>query len=155
MAILQPEHVAFLNGTRRAVLGTITAGGTPRLVPICFAVLDSPLGPLLFSPLDEKPKRGIDRHALARVQDLIVRPRVSLLADRWDEDWARLAWLRVDATATLVEPGHPEHGRALLALMARYEPYRTQRLEANPLIRLEPTRTVWWSGADQVARPGG
>jgi PPOX class probable F420-dependent enzyme len=154
VTILQPEHVEFLNETRRAVLATITAGGAPRLVPICFAVLDSPLGPVLFSPLDEKPKRGIDRHALARVQDLIVRPRVSLLADRWDEDWARLAWLRVDATATLVEPGHPEHGRALLALMARYEPYRTQRLEANPIIRLEPTRTVWWSGADQVAWPG-
>jgi hypothetical protein len=43
------------------------------------------------------------------VRDLIVRPRVSLLADRWDEEWARLAWLRVEATASLVEPGDPEH----------------------------------------------
>jgi PPOX class probable F420-dependent enzyme len=147
MTILLPEHVAFLHGTRRAVLGTINGEGAPRLVPICFAVLDGRLGPVIVSPLDEKPKRGADPHELARVRDLIARPRVSLLADRWDEDWARLAWLRIDATATVVEPGDPEHGPAVLALRARYAPYRAQRLELRPVIRFEPTRAVSWSGA--------
>ena len=81
-----------------------------------------------------------------------MRPRVSLLVDRWDDDWEKLAWLRIEATATLVEPGHPDHGDALIALRARYEPYRTQRLELNPLIRFEPIRTVWWSGAVDPTR---
>ncbi len=145
MTVLQPQHVAFLNRTRRAVLGTVTADGAPRLVPICFAVLDGRDGPIIVSALDEKPKRPGDLHRLGRVRDLEARPLVSLLADRWDEDWARLAWLRVDATATLMEPGHHEHSAAVLALRARYEPYRAQGLETKPVIRLEPIRTVWWS----------
>ena len=155
MPIVRPEYLAFLQTARRAVLATIAPNGQPRQVPICFAIVDSGDGAIIYSPLDEKPKRGSDPHELARVRDLIVRPRVSLLADRWDEDWARLAWLRVEATASLVEPGDPEHDPAIVALRARYRQYRTQRLEVRPLIRLEPTRTVWWSGADQLVRPGG
>ncbi|MHB8959568.1 MAG: TIGR03668 family PPOX class F420-dependent oxidoreductase [Candidatus Limnocylindrales bacterium] len=145
MTVLPPEHVAFLDGTRRAVLGTVTADGATRLVPVCFAVLDGRLGPVIVSALDEKAKRPGDPHRLARVRDIEARPRVSLLADHWDEDWARLAWLRVDATASLMEPDHPEHPEAVRVLRARYQPYRTQRLEARPIIRLEPIRAVWWS----------
>ena len=155
MPIVRPEYLAFLQTARRAVLATIAPNGQPRQVPICFAIVDSGDGAIIYSPLDEKPKHGSDPHELARVRDLIVRPRVSLLADRWDEDWARLAWLRVEATASLVEPGDPEHDPAIVALRARYRQYRTQRLEVCPLIRLEPTRTVWWCGADRLAMPGG
>lgn len=147
MAVLQPHHVAFLGDARRAVLGTVAPDGAPRLVPICFALLEGAQGPVIVSALDEKPKRPGDPHGLARVRDLEARPRLTLLADRWDEDWARLAWLRVEATATLIEPGHPEHPAAVIALRARYAPYRTQRLEAMPIIRMEPTRTVWWSAS--------
>ena len=145
MLIIGPDQVAFLQGTRCAVLATIATSGRARQVPICFAVVESGDGVVLYSPLDEKPKRGADPHELARVRDLIVRPRVSLLADRWNEDWEELAWLRIEATASLVEPGEPEHAPAIAALRARYRQYRTQRLEICPLIRLEPTRTVWWS----------
>lgn len=155
MTILRPEHVELLEGARRAVLATIAVDGAPRLVPICFALLDGPRGPIIVSPLDEKPKRDADPRALARVRDILARPRVSLLVDRWDEDWTKLAWLRVEATATLVEPGDPEHRPALVALRARYEPYRTQRLETRPVIRFEPTRTAWWSGEERPQRRAG
>jgi PPOX class probable F420-dependent enzyme len=147
MAVLQPRHVAFLNDARRAVLGTVAPDGAPRLVPICFALLDSAQGPIIVSALDEKPKRPGDPHGLARVRDLAARPRVTLLADHWDEDWARLAWLRVEATGSLMEPDHPAHPTAVIALRARYARYRTQPLEARPIIRLEPIRAVWWSAA--------
>ena len=154
MPILHPDHVAFLGGARRAVLATIAASGVPRPVPICFAIVEREEGATLYSPLDEKPKRDTDPHALARVRDLIARPRVSLLVDRWDEDWARLAWLRVEATASLVEPGGPEHPPAVAALRARYPQYRTQLLEGRPLIRLQPTRATWWSAEDAPGEPG-
>ncbi len=145
MTVLPPQHVAFLDGTRRAVLGTMPLDGAPRLVPVCFAVIDGRLGPVIVSALDEKAKRTGDPHRLARVRDIEARPRGSLRAARWDEDGARLAWLRSDATASLLEPGHPEHPEAVRALRARYESYRAQRLEAKPIIRLEPIQAVWWS----------
>jgi PPOX class probable F420-dependent enzyme len=154
VAILSPEDRDFLGATRRAVLATVSADGRPRQVPVCFAIVDGPAGATLYSPLDEKPKRGSDPRRLARVRDLLDRPHVSLLADRWDEDWTRLAWLRVDATASLVEPGAPQHDQAIVELRLRYSQYPTQRLEVCPMIRLEPTRIAWWSSTDAPAGTG-
>ena len=60
------------------------------------------------SPLDEKPKRSADPHDLARVRDVLARPAVSLLVHRWDEDWSRLGWVRLDglADSSTSAPGH-------------------------------------------------
>ena len=56
----------------------------------------TPSAPVLYTPIDDKPKRSDDPMALARVRDILADPRVTVLVDRWDEDWTRLAWLRCD-----------------------------------------------------------
>ena len=140
--VLTPSERDLLAGARRAVLATIAPDGRPRLVPICF-VLDD-VRPVLYSPLDEKPKRVDEPRQLARVRDLLADPRVSVLVDRWDEDWARLAWLRCDGTATLLEPNVREHGAAVDALRAKYPQYAPHRLEVRPLIRVTIERTRSW-----------
>jgi hypothetical protein len=33
------------------------------------------------------------------VRDILARLRAALLADRWDDDWSRLAWLRLEGDA--------------------------------------------------------
>jgi PPOX class probable F420-dependent enzyme len=89
-----------------------------------------------------------DPLALARVRDLLARPRVRVLVDRWDEDWRRLAWLRVDGVASLIGPGEPGHGPALVALRRKYAQYVRQRLEARPLVRIAVDRTSSWGELD-------
>jgi PPOX class probable F420-dependent enzyme len=94
---------------------------------------------------------------LARVRDVLRDPRVSVLVDRWDEDWTRLAWLRCHGTASLLEPGGDdavarrrarpgggEHGPAVAALRAKYPQYGTHRLESRPLIRIAIERATSW-----------
>ena len=144
-----PER-AFLATTRRAVLATIRPDGRPRLVPICFVI--DPERPILYTPLDEKAKRGDDPLALARVRDIVTDPRVTVLADRWDEDWSRLAWLRIDGRAALVAPGAPGHAGVVEALRAKYPPYRTHALEARPIIAVTVERTTGWAllGPDEA-----
>ena len=137
---LSGEPRAFLLGARRAVLATTRADGRPRLVPICFA-LD---GDTLLSVIDEKPKATRDPRQLGRIRDIVARPEVSILIDRWDEDWTRLAWLRLDGRARLVEPGDPSHARALALLRDRYAPYRSMDLERSPVIAVEPRAVVTW-----------
>jgi PPOX class probable F420-dependent enzyme len=106
--LLSTDQRALLESARRAVLATIAPDGQPRLVPICFVVDDA--GPTLYTPIDDKPKRDDDPLALARVRDITADPRVSILLDHWDEDWTRLAWLRGEGHAALLEPGvPPEH----------------------------------------------
>ena len=144
-ATLSPADRAFLAEVRRAVLATIAPDGRPRLVPVCFVV--DPARPIVYTPLDDKPKRVDDVRELARVRDILARPAVTLLVDRWHEDWSRLAWLRLGGTATLVEPlGDPagEHAGAIAALRARYPQYLDHRLEANPLIRIEIENVTRW-----------
>jgi len=123
-------------------LGTIASDGRPRLVPACYAVA----GPAVVIAVDEKPKRG---GRLARLRDIARDPRVTLLVDRYEDDWTRLAWVRIEGRASVLERGD-EHPAALEALRARYPQYREMRLEALPLITVTPERVVgWrWGGGD-------
>jgi PPOX class probable F420-dependent enzyme len=137
---------AFLLATRRAVLVTIARDGRPRPVPICFVLSDD--APILYTPIDDKPKGADDPRALARVRDIARDDRVSILADRWDEEWSHLAWLRIEGRARLLDPGDAatadERQVAVGGLRAKYEQYAVHRLEARPLIRIDLERTVEW-----------
>ena len=137
--MLTPDQAAFLGRHRVARLATVDTSGRPYAIPICFALVDG----VIYTPIDEKPKRG-DPAALRRVRNLQVHPAVCLVADHYEEDWSRLAWLQVRGEAALVtDPA--ERDRALAALRARYPQYRTMDLESRPLIRITPTRVVRWS----------
>ncbi len=101
----------------------------------------------MYVPLDEKPKRGGDVRELARVRDILVRPRVTLLFEHWSEDWTALAWVRAEGIATLREPDDDAaaHRRSLVALRDRYPQYLSHSLEDRPLIRIELDGITSWS----------
>jgi PPOX class probable F420-dependent enzyme len=142
--VLTVAQRAFIGSARRAVLATIGRAGRPRLVPICFALATD--RPILYTPLDDKPKRTNDPLDLARVRDIGADPRVTVLVDRWDEDWTLLAWLRAEGTAELATPGpdSPELGAAIATLRDRYPQYVGHRLEDRPLIAITIERVTEW-----------
>ena len=140
------KQQAFLAAARTATLATTAADGSPRLVPICFVVGDDGSGPLIYTPLDEKPKTVADVRDLQRVRDILARPDVALLVDRWSEDWSRLGWLRVSGRAALLEPADApaEHAGAVADLRAKYSQYASHRLEERPLIVIVVTGSRSW-----------
>jgi PPOX class probable F420-dependent enzyme len=148
---LEAAQRELLASARRATLATTTKDGRARLVPICYWTADEPDATgrtLIYSPLDEKPKSGSDPHDLARVRDIVARPQVSLLVDHWDEDWSSLRWLRLEGSASLLEPdGEGEHAAAVAGLRRRYRQYRDQDLEGRPMLRVAVERAVSWSAA--------
>ena len=79
-----------------ARLATIRPDGSPRLVPICFAID----GGTLYSAVDEKPKRT---RQLARLDDIGRDPRVEVVIDHYDDDWSQLSWVRLRGRARVVE----------------------------------------------------
>ncbi|NJP94447.1 TIGR03668 family PPOX class F420-dependent oxidoreductase [Nonomuraea sp. FMUSA5-5] len=119
-----------------ARLARIAADGTPRVVPITFALLNGKI----VTAVDHKPKTTT---ALARLRDLRANPAVSVLADHYDDDWTRLWWVRADGLATVLADGD-ERERALDALVAKYAQYRERR-PAGPVIVVEVTRWSEWS----------
>ena len=136
---------AFLAAARTATLATISPDGLPRLVPVCFALVDA-AEDVIYSPIDDKPKTATDPRDLARVRDILARPDVSLLVDRWSEDWSQLGWLRILGRATLLEPDDApgEHGAAVAALRSRYPQYADHHLEDRPIIRIAVVTTRRW-----------
>ena len=141
---LDARELAFLVAARRAILATIDPGGRPRPVPICFIVdAADPARVRLLTPLDDKPKATDDKRALARVRDIQARPEVSVLVDRWDEDWTRLGWLRLHGRATLLEPADAPPD-AVARLRAKYPQYATHALESSPMIAIDIERATSW-----------
>lgn len=133
----------FLADARRATLSTIDPTGRPRLVPCCYVLVDD----VVWSPLDEKPKAVDDPRRLGRVRDIARDPRVTLLVDRWSEDWSQLAWVRIEGRAEVVEsePG------IVAALRAKYPQYSAHDLESRPMIAIAVERmTSWAASATEV-----
>jgi PPOX class probable F420-dependent enzyme len=139
------EIERILAGWPVARLATTAPDGRAELVPIVFAWS----GGALWTPIDGKPKRGVE---LARVRNLRADPRVCVLVDRYDADWQRLWWLRLDGLAELVAGGSAEARDAVAALRAKYPRYASG---ATPLFAGEPTliriaverRTGWRASA--------
>jgi PPOX class probable F420-dependent enzyme len=133
---LDPEEARARFAAARVLrLATADGDGRPHLVPCTFA-LDG--GGRIVIGIDGKPKTTLN---LRRLRNIGQNPRVSLLADEYDEDWARLWWARADGTASVERDGagHDEHWRLL---RDKYPQYDGQAL-GGPVIAVT---VVSWSG---------
>ena len=132
------EITAFIRAGRVAHLATADAGGQPLVIPICFA-FD---GKEFFSPIDEKPKQ-ISPHKLKRLRNIAENPKVSLIVDRYDEDWQRLAYLLITGKAKILLRG-ARHRRAVLLLRKKYSQYERMAIDERPIIVITPIRMRNW-----------
>jgi PPOX class probable F420-dependent enzyme len=121
-----------------ARLATATDDGVPHLVPIVFAVLND----TIYTAVDGKPKSG---RRLRRLANIEQNPQVSVLVDRYADDWSRLWWVRADGVARIhtddpvVEVGHS-------LLRAKYPQYESVSLDST-LIAVEVARWSSWSSS--------
>ena len=120
---------------RVARLATVDDTGAPHLVPIVFALA----GDVIHSAVDAKPKR---HRALRRLANVAHEPRVSVLADSYDDDWSRLWWVRADGVAR-VRAVSPE---GLAALTAKYPQYAGTP-PAGPFLEITVRRWSAWAAS--------
>ncbi|MEP7193269.1 MAG: TIGR03668 family PPOX class F420-dependent oxidoreductase [Actinomycetota bacterium] len=135
-------------------LATVTAHGSPHLVPVVFATVDD----VLYTAVDSKPKTTL---ALKRLANIDATGRASLLVDEYSEDWSTLWWVRVDGTARVLdvdggerqrpsrrlagpESAHPEaRDTAVEALTHKYPQY-VSNPPTGPVIAIRLARWRWW-----------
>jgi PPOX class probable F420-dependent enzyme len=122
---------------RVARLATVGADRRPHLVPLVFAVD----GDVVVSAVDAKPKRSTRLRRLANIR---VNPAVALLADRYDDDWTRLWWVRADGDAEVL-PQRTAAADAGLALLAAKYPQYAEAPPAGPVVRIVVRRWTGWS----------
>jgi len=124
---------------RVARLATVGPDDRPHLVPICF-VLD---GDVLYSAVDRKPKRSPN---LKRIENIRANPQVTVLVDRYDDDWTQLWWVRLDGRARVLVEGQ-ERDRALALLVAKYPQYSAETPE-GPVLAIDIERRRRWAHGD-------
>lgn len=137
----------FLERRRVAYLATADGRGAPHVVPVCFAFR----GAVLYVSIDEKPKRGPPTR-LKRLRNIAENPQVAIIADRYDEDWTRLAWVMLHGRAKILTGG-AEHDRAQALLRARYPQYERMRIESLPVIAVRIARVTFWGRLSDVRTP--
>jgi len=123
---------------RVARLATLDPDGRPHLVPIVFALE----GDTLYTAVDAKPKRS---RMLRRIENARLRPEVTVLVDHYEDDWARLWWVRLRGRARVLEGGE-EAERALALLAAKYEPYR-EAPPGPPVLAVDVEEWRGWSAS--------
>jgi PPOX class probable F420-dependent enzyme len=127
----------LLERGRVARLGFVGQDDRPRVLPVTYALH----GDAIWSVVDRKPKSAGEP---ARIRYLRRRPEAALTVDHYSEDWRALRWIQVLGDAEILTAG--DAPGALEALVRKYEPYRAEP-PPGPLIRLAPSRFLWWSAA--------
>jgi PPOX class probable F420-dependent enzyme len=138
---LPPQALRLIRAARVAHLATADAGGQPLVIPICF-VFD---GQEFFSPIDEKPKRTSPKN-LKRLRNLCDNPKVSLIVDRYDNDWRRLSYVLITGQARALFRGR-KHTRAVKLLRHKYPQYRRMAIHDRPMIVVVPRKTKVWTNS--------
>jgi PPOX class probable F420-dependent enzyme len=143
----------MVTAARVGRLATVTANGRPHVVPCCFVLATVGVGErvedVLYSAVDAKPKSTLD---LKRLDNVRASPAASLVIDHYDDDWTALWWVRLDGSATVLDPG-PETDRALELLADKYEQYRTTA-PPGAVLRIAVTGWADWT-ADSGTAPDG
>ncbi|MFQ5915279.1 MAG: TIGR03668 family PPOX class F420-dependent oxidoreductase [Nitrospinota bacterium] len=145
---LTGRSTRFLETARVGHLATADAKGRPHVVPVVF-VLDEGR---IYTPIDGKPK-GAPRK-LRRIVNITENPHVAFLVDRYDENWAKLGFVLVRGTASILSAGRPapdqakeeEYRRAETLLRKKYPQYETVSLggQEGLIIRITPESCATW-----------
>ena len=133
----------FLAAQRVARFASADARAQPHVVPVCYCVIENSI----YFSIDEKPKRANAR-SLKRLRNIEQNPKVSLVVDRYDENWSRLAWVMLRGRAEVLDGGD-EHALAQQTLSERYMQYRNMQLALLPVVvtRIEHV-AAWGAIAD-------
>lgn len=132
----------FLESCRVAHLATADARGAPHVVPVCFVIS----GKTLYITIDEKPKRQ-PAARMKRLRNIGENPVVSLVVDRYDEDWTRLAWVMLRGHAEILADG-AEHDAAQALLRVRYAQLNAMSIKSCPVIAVRIERITSWGKLD-------
>ncbi len=135
MRIDEERARSLFGAARVARLATVDEQGQPHLLPVVFAVQ----GEAVVFAIDGKPKQSRD---LKRLRNIRGNPRVSLLADHYDENWTRLWWVRADGAARILSGRNATEPIGWLT--AKYRQYLAQPPD-GPVVMVDVTTWRGWA----------
>jgi len=129
------EALFRLGAARVGHLATVRPSGQPHVVPVTFALVENSV----VTMIDHKPKTT-DR--LQRLINIEANPRVTLMSDHYEENWAALWWIRVDGVAS-IHDGDRIWEDSMVALGAKYRQYENNP-PRGPAVVISIDRVTSW-----------
>ena len=132
------EALMLLADARVGHLATLRPDDRPHVVAVTYALM----GNLVVTMVDHKPKTT---QRLQRLVNIESNPAVSLLTDRYSEDWKNLWWVRVDGKAAIHSKGTIWE-QASAALVAKYPQY-SKKPPQGPAVAISIDRVTSWAAS--------
>ena len=142
--LLSDDEWRFVERARVARLATADREGAPHAVPVVFAVVDGKI----YVPVDGKQKKDIER--LKRLDNIRENEKVSFLVDHYEDDWAKLGFVLLFGSATIIhiEADAAAYERAAELLREKYAQYRGPIKIHQWMIEITPRRAVSWGAIE-------
>jgi len=130
------EALRRLGASQVGRLATVRPDGSPHVVPITFALVNSDV----VTMVDHKPKTTTDLQRLTNVE---ANGCAALLVDHYADEWSELWWVRIEGTANVHRDG-PTWRVGGDALEKKYRQYREKR-PTGPAITISIDKITYWA----------
>jgi len=122
-----------------ARLATVDQKSHPYVIPVVFVFHENSF----FIPLDDKTK-SVNPKKLKRVKNIVGNPNVTLLIDKYQNDWKKLFFLMIHGTATVIDGKNSKlMDKIHKLLISKYPQYKKIGV-GNSCIMINPQRITHW-----------
>ena len=134
--------MTLIKGTKVARLATVDQKSHPYVVPVVFVFHENSF----FIPLDEKVKT-INARKLKRVKNIEKNANVTLLIDKYQNDWKKLFFLMIHGKATVIDEKNSKlMDKIHKLLISKYPQYKKIGV-GNSCITIHPTKVTFWKNS--------
>jgi len=136
---LDQKTKTLIKRAKVARLATVDQKSHPYVVPVVFVFHKN----AFFIPLDEKTK-SVNPKKLKRVKNIARNPNVTLLIDRYQNDWKKLFFLMIHGKATVVDSKNSKiMNKVHELLISKYPQYKKIGV-GNSCIKITPHGITHW-----------
>jgi len=139
---LNQKTMTLIKGAKVARLATVDQKSHPYVVPVVFVFHENSF----FIPLDEKVKT-VNPRKLKRVKNIEKNPNVTLLIDKYQNDWKKLFFLMIHGKATVIDGKNTKLMDIIHKLLvSKYPQYKKIGI-GNYCIMINPTKVTFWNNS--------
>ncbi len=139
---LNQKTLTLIKGAKVARLATVDQKSHPYVVPVVFVFHENSF----FIPLDEKVKT-VNPRKLKRIKNIEKNPNVTLLIDKYQNNWKKLFFLMIHGKATVIdEINNKLMDKVHKLLISKYPQYKKIGV-GNSCIKINPTKVTFWNNS--------
>jgi PPOX class probable F420-dependent enzyme len=139
---LNQKTRTLISRAKVARLATVDQKSHPYVVPIVFVFHENSF----FIPLDEKTKT-VNSRKLKRVKNIEKNPNVTLLIDKYQNDWKNLFFLMIHGKAKVIDGKNNKlMDKIHKLLILKYPQYKKIGI-GNSCITINPTKVTFWNNS--------